>query len=319
MSRNVRDSAILAKIETTYGTDAVPTGSVNAMVVSNQSVTPINAQNVDRALLRPYLGSSEQLIGTKYVELSFDVELQGSGTAGTAPAYGALLRAAGMAEVVSAGSRVEYTPVSNSFESATIYYFDSGVVHKLLGARGDVEFKLIVGTKPVMSYSFKGLYGGVAEGATPAFTISNFKTPAVVTDTNTADILLGCTYSAGALSGGTAYPSKGLSAKLGNSVDFIALVGGESIDITDRQATAALSLDLTAAQEVALIDKVLNNTATSIGLVHGTTAGYKVTVFTPAVQLLSPKKEDQNGRRMIGLDGRLLPVAGNDEFRLVVA
>lgn len=319
MSRNVRDSAILAKIETTYGTDAVPTGSVNAMLVSNQSVTPINAQNVDRALVRPYLGSSEQLIGTKYVELSFDVELQGSGTAGTAPAYGSLLRAAGMAEVVSAGSRVEYTPVSVGFESATIYYYDSGVVHKLLGARGDVELKLNVATKPVMSFSFKGLYGGVSEAVTPAITISNFKTPAVVTDTNTADILLGCTYSSGTLSGGTAYPSKGLSAKLGNSVDFIAMVGGESIDITDRQATAALTLDLTAAQEVALVDKVLNNTATSIGLTHGTTAGYKVTVFTPSVQLLSPKKEDQNGRRMIGLDGRLLPVAGNDELRLVVA
>lgn len=317
--RNIRDAAILAKIETTYGTDAVPSGAVNAMLVSNQNVNQLNAQNVDRALVRPYLGASEQLVGTKYVELSFDVELQGSGTAGTAPAYGPLLRAAGMAEVVSAGSRVEYTPISTSFESATIYYYDSGVVHKLLGARGDAEFKLNVGGKPIMSFSFKGLYGGISAGVTPALTISNFKTPAVVTDTNTADILLGCTYATGSLSGGTAYPSKGLSAKLGNSVDFIALVGGESIDITDRQATAALSLDLAAAQEVTVMDDILNNVATSIGLTHGLTAGYKVTLFAPSVQLINPKKEDQSGRRLIGLEGRLLPVSGNDELRLVVA
>jgi len=319
MTRNVRDSAILAKIETTYGTDAVPTGSVNAMLVSNQTVNPLNAQNVDRALVRPYLGASEQLTGTKYIELSFDVELQGSGTAGTAPAYGPLLRAAGMAEVVSAGSRVEYTPISTSFESATLHYYDSGVVHKLLGARGDVEFKLSVGGKPIMSFNFKGLDGGIVAAGTPAITISNFKTPAVVTDANTADILLGCSYATGALSGGTAYPSKGLTAKLGNSVDFIALVGGESIDITNREATAAISLDLTAAQEVTFMGNVIDNAATSIGLTHGTTAGYKVTLFAPSVQLLNPKKEDQSGRRMIGFDGRLLPAAGNDELRLVVA
>lgn len=319
MPRNVRDSVILTKIETTYGTDSVPTGSVNAMLVSNQTVNPLNAQNVDRALAHPYLGASEQLVGTKHIELSFDVELQGSGTAGTVPAYGPLLRACGMAESISAGNRVEYTPISNSFESATVYYYDSGVLHKLLGARGTVEFKTNVGEKPVMSFSFKSLYGGVSEGATPAISTSNFKTPAVVTDANTADILLGCTYATGALSGGTPYPSKGLSANLGNSVDFIALVGGESIDVTNREATASISLDLTAAQEVSLMNSVVSNIATSIGLTHGTTAGYKVTLFAPAVQLLNPKKEEQSGRRMIGFDGRLLPSSGNDELRLVVA
>jgi len=319
MARIVRNSAILAKIETTYGTDSVPTGSANAMLVSNQQVNPLNAQNVDRALLRPYLGASEQLVGTKYVELSFDVELQGAGTAGTAPAYGPLLRAAGLAEAISAGARVEYTPISSAFESATIYYYDDGVVHKLLGARGDVEFKMNVGEKPVMSFSFRGLYGGVSAASTPALTISNFKTPAVITDSNTADILLGCTYATGSLSGGTAYPSKGLSARLGNSVDFIALVGGESIDVTNRESTASVSLDLTAAQEVTLMGNVVNNTATSIGLTHGSTAGYIVTLFAPSVQLLNPKKEEQSGRRMIGFDGRLLPSAGNDELRLVVA
>lgn len=319
MTRSVRKSAILAKLETAYGIDAVPTGSVNAMLVSNQQITPLTTSNVDRSIVRPYLGASEQLVGTKYVELSFDVELQGSGTAGTAPAYGALLRAAGMAETITVGSYVEYTPVSESFESATIYYHDDGVVHKLLGARADVEFKLSVGAKPVMSFSVKGLYGGVATASNPTVAYSNFKTPAVVTDSNTADLLLGCTYATGALAGGTAYSSKGITAKLGNSVDFIALVGGESVDITDRAATCSLSLDMTAAQEVAIVNQIIANSTVALGLTHGTGAGHKVTVFAPAAQLLSPKKEDQNGRRMIGLDGRLLPVAGNDEFRLVVA
>lgn len=38
MTRLVRKTAILAKIETTYGTDAVPTGIANAILISNQSI-----------------------------------------------------------------------------------------------------------------------------------------------------------------------------------------------------------------------------------------------------------------------------------------
>lgn len=319
MTRNVRNAAILAKLETTYGVDAIPTGAVNAMLISNQQITALAANNVDRAIVRPYLGASEQLVGTKHVELSFDVEIQGSGTPGTVPAYGSLLRAAGMAETIVAGSYVEYTPITTGFESATLYYYDDGVVHKLLGARADVDFKLQVGTKPVFSFSFKGVYGGLAAAPNPTVAYDNFKTPAVVTDTNTGDLLLGCTYSAGALTGGTTYVSKGLSAKLGNSVEFIALVGGESIDITDRAATCQLTLDMTAAQEVAMMDQVIATGKTSLGIVHGTTAGYKVGLYAPAVQLINPKKEDQNGRRMIGLEGRLTPASGNDELRIVVA
>ncbi len=38
MPRYTRKTAILAKIETTYGTDAAPTGAANALLISNQSV-----------------------------------------------------------------------------------------------------------------------------------------------------------------------------------------------------------------------------------------------------------------------------------------
>jgi hypothetical protein len=54
-----------------------------------------------------------------------------------------------------------------------------------------------------------------------------------------------------------------------------------------------------------------------LGFVHGTTAGLKVLVHAPAVQLINPSKQDVNGRRLIGYDLRLVPVSGNDELRIV--
>ena len=81
-ARYHRNTAILAKIEATYGTDATPTEAANALLVSNVSINPLNAQNVSRDLIRPFLGGSEQLVGAANIELSFDVELAGAGAAG---------------------------------------------------------------------------------------------------------------------------------------------------------------------------------------------------------------------------------------------
>lgn len=318
MARYIRNTAILAKVETTYGTDAVPTGGANALLVSNVSINPLNAQNVDRDNLRPYFGGSEQLIGTAYVEVSFDVELQGSGTAGTAPAWGALMKACAFAETVTAGQRVEYLPKTASPDSATIYYYDDGVVHKLLGARGDVSIKASAGARPTLSFRFLGIDGGITAETAPAVTLTAWKTPSVITDSNTGDITLGGTYATGAVTGGTAYPSQGLDIAIGNAVNHTPLIGGESIDITGRSVSATLSLDLTAAQEVTIMGEIKANTTRTLSMLHGTAAGYKVLLFAPAVQFINPAKQEINGRRMIGLDARLVPVSGNDELRIVV-
>ena len=42
-ARYVRNSAILAKVEGTYGTDSTPTGAANAVLVSNLSINPLDA------------------------------------------------------------------------------------------------------------------------------------------------------------------------------------------------------------------------------------------------------------------------------------
>ncbi len=155
MSRNVRDTVIIAKTETTYGVNAAGTGAANAILCSEPRITPLVAQNVDRALVRPYFGGSEQLVGTRYVRCEFEVELAGSGTAGTVPAWGPLLRACAFAEVATPGTRVDYTPITNAQESVTIDYFVAGARHRLLGARGNVKIGLASGDRPLMMFSFR--------------------------------------------------------------------------------------------------------------------------------------------------------------------
>ncbi len=316
--RYIRNTAILAKIETTYGVDSVPTGAANAMLVSNLSINPLNAQNIDRDLIRPYFGGSEQLVGTANLQCSFDVELAGSGSAGTAPAWDPLLRACGFAAVVTAGQRVEYNPVSTGQEAVTIYWFDDGVRHILLGARGTVQIRAGLSERPVLSFTFTGIDGGVTSQALPSTTLTGFRTPLPITDANTGDITLGCTYTTGTLSAGTPYPSRGIDLDVGNVVNHMPLLGGESVEITGRSITGSFQLDLTAAQEVSLMSTVKTNTVQSLGLTHGTAAGNTVVLFAPAVQLINPSKPEMNGKRLVGYEARLLPSSGNDELRICV-
>lgn len=317
MPRYLRNTAILAKLESAYGTDSTPDGTANALLVSRATINPLVAKPVDRELIRPYFGASEQLVGASYVEATFDVEIQGSGAAGTAPAWGPLLRACAFAETIFAGSRVEYDPVSQSIESATIYYYDDGVLHKLVGARGDVSLDMNAGQRPVFQFKFQGLDGAMSADSLPAVTLSGWKTPKVMSDVNSGDITFGCTYATGALSGGTAYPSRGLSLELGNSLEFSELLGGEAMDITDRLMKGKTLLDLTPAQEVSFMADVKANSLASLGFVHGTAAGYKVLLFAPAVQKATTTKEALGKRRLIGYDLRLTPVSGNDELKIV--
>jgi hypothetical protein len=209
---------------------------------------------------------------------------------------------------VTASTRVDYTFISTGEESITIYYYDDGVVHKLTGARGSFELVAEIGQKPVLRFKFIGIDAGISAAALPSTTLTGWIKPLVITDANTGDITLGCTY-----------PSRGITINSGITVNHIPELGGESVDISERDVTGKLMLDLTAAQEVTLMATVKANTTQGLGLVHGTAAGQKVTIFGTNAQLINPTKEEVSGKRFNGYDVRFVASAANDDFRIVVA
>jgi hypothetical protein len=106
MSLLNRKRTILAKIQPTPGQDSVPTGAANAILVRNLDIAPLNSVNVSRDLVRAYYGNSDQLAASVSVGCSFEVELAGSGSAGTtAPAWGALLRGCAFSETALAAAQ----------------------------------------------------------------------------------------------------------------------------------------------------------------------------------------------------------------------
>lgn len=325
MARLTRDAAILFGLESTYGTDPTLTGSAAVLFVSNFQPPRLVSSNVDRDLVRPYLGGSEQLLGSAYKEVSFDVELVGSGTAGAAPAWGKLLQACGFAETVIADTRVDYLPITNSVPSATIYCHDSGVKHRMLGCRGEWSISARVGEVPRISFRFVGIDGDISTASQPTVDVSTWQTPQVITNAFTPSMIIGGTVAATgapAISGGTDLISTGLTLASGNQVTYSDLINLESVDITAREVSGSLEVDQTASQEVTRYGQVKLNTLSSLSMLHGTVAGKKVLLHMPSVQWINPAAGDVNGRRTQTYDMRCVPNpagSGNDELRIVTS
>lgn len=319
MARLIKKTVILAKIETTVGTDAVPTGAANALQVMDLSITPLDAKNVDMNILTPWFGGAVSLVGSASVKCSFSVPLAGAGLPENAPAWGALLVGCANAETsgLTTPNRVEYLPVTDLLKTLTIYWYDDGLLHKLLGAFGNVKLSAKSGEAPKLTFDFVGLDGGVSATANATATLTGWQIPKAITKANVTDINIGCTYAAGALTGGTLYNSTGLTLDWGNKVEFAPMLTTEQVVLNDRQVKGSMSLDLTAAQEATFLGMVKSNAMQSIGFVIGNTSGNKVMLHMPAVQLLNPKKEDFSGMRLIGFDLSVKPLYGNDEVRIV--
>jgi hypothetical protein len=303
-----RRKVLLAKIEVTYGTDPTPDGTNNAILARNINLTPLEQIVAPRQIVQSYLGNSDELIAASYVRLDFEVEMAGGGAAGTAPKYGPLLRACAMSETTSAGVDVQYKPISTTHESITLYFYVDGRLHKLLGARGTVGLRMGRLGDPVFAFSFTGLYAAVTDAANASPTLTGFQTPLPVNNTNTTSFALH-SYS-GVLDN--------LSIDLNNQVVYRHLVGAETVIIPDRGPRGSVMMEsvLVATKDWWTIARA--GTLSTLSILQGTTAGNKVQIDAPKVQITQPRESEQDGVQMITLGLLLKPSSGNDELVIKV-
>lgn len=302
-----RKRVILAKQEVSYGTDPTPTGAANAILVRNLAINPLGGETVDRDLVRPFLGQSEQLPSVFEVSIEFEVECQGAGAAGTAPAWGVLLKSCGFAETVTASTDVAYTPISDTLPSATFYVNVDGVLHKITGARGTVEIAIDAKGIPVMRFRFLGLFNAPTDTAAPVPTFTPWKTPLVANSTNTPTFSLH----------GVNPVLQSLSINVNNTLVHRSLIGADSVLITDRKVSgqAMIEATLIATKDWYTVSK--SATLAALQLIHGTVAGSKFKIDAPNVQVVNPRYAESDGVAMLQFDINLIPgSSGNDELKI---
>jgi hypothetical protein len=309
MALLARKTYILAKAEATVGTNSSP-ANTDAVLVKSLELTPLAGDVVSRDLIRGYLGNSESLIAQTYVELKFDVELAGSGTAGTAPRYGNLLQACGLALTTVASTSNTYAPVSSSFGSSTIVYNTDGLNHVLTGCRGSFSIKAEVGQIPTLSFTMMGVYNAPTDVSPVSASYTAQATPLVFRQGNTSAFSI-FSYS-GLL--------QSFDFDLANSTVYRQLVGSSAgeVLITDRKPAGSCMIE--APPTLATKDFFAIALASATGglsFTHGTTAGNRVVFSSPQTDITTPAYGEADGVRMLNLPYVSVPTtAGNDEFSL---
>lgn len=304
-----KSKIILYEIETEYGTDPVPAGNVNAMLMTNVTLVPMEGEDVSRELEFPWIAGQPMIpVGTR-VRLRGRVELAPSGTAGVAPAWGPLLRSCRCSQTIVADTSVTYAPISDNMESGTLYFWIGGTRHTAVGCRGDATLRFSAQAIPYIEFDLLGLYAEPTEQTRAVPVLTGFKKPVVVTNANT-------TFEANA----TALVLREATLALGNQVEFRGLVGSESIIIPDAAELFSFRVEATPVSTFnpyALAKP--DAAALDVELVHGTAAGMIATLAIPAMQLKRPSGfENSQNIAEWPLEGVPQPTTGNDQWSLAL-
>lgn len=302
---------VLFKIEATYGTDPNPTGAANALLVQNLSVSPMEGQDIARDLDRPLFAADSTLAANLHAKLTFKVELASSGAAGSAPAWGPLIRACGCAQTIAANTSVTYNPVSDGIESGTFHFHYDGIRHRLRGARGTFKMMVEASNIPYLEFEFTGLFEPATDTANPAAVLSAFKAPVVATAASTPVFTID----------GTSMVLRRLSFDAGAAVEPRFLIGaaGESILITGRSETLEAQIEAGAMSTFNPYQKAMQNAQMPVVLQHGTAAGARITLNVPKAQMQRPSGIDAQ-QNVAEWPLRFIPQlgTGNDQWTLVL-
>jgi hypothetical protein len=315
MTLSTRRRLLLAAAESTYNTAPTFAGT-DALLVSNLEVSPLEVELLDRELVRGFFGNSEKVVGQRMASASFDVEIAGSGTAGTAPRWGRCLRACGFGETVVSATSVTYAPTSaNNIIGLSLDFNADGNRHLLTGCRGTATINLAVGNElPKISFEFMGIYNAAAKATQVTPTFGNQATPVAVNSQNTTGV------SAFGFSG----CMESFSLELNNETPFRQLAGcTQRVAITNRAPSGELVIEApiigSGAGEKDFFALVSAQTLGAIGWQHGQTAGNIVTFNAPNCNLGSLTYPDSDGVLMLNMPFMPNPTnAGNDEFSLVL-
>jgi len=300
---------LLAKLEATYGVDPVPDAATDAILATEVSLTPMEGNDLSRDLETPYLGAQGTIPVELHSKLSFKVELSPSGTAGTAPAWGPLLRACAVAETISVGVSVTYNPISDAHESIALHILIGGTRYVLLGSRGTCKSTVNAQGIPYLEFAFTGLFTQPSEVARGTPDLTAFKKPQAATNANTPTFTID----------GTGFVMRSCALDLGNAVENRFLIGSEGVLITDKAESFETTVEAVALTTFNPFSLAAAQSSIAVNLVHGTGAGKISTLNIPLAQMqrLQGLENAQNIKewplRMVPL-----PNAGNDQWTLTL-
>ena len=308
----IKKLAILVAIEATSGSIVVPVAA-DAIEVSDVTLTPIEGDEVEQGVIRPFFGASESTLVTLYRKVAFSVGFAGVALAGDLPGWSTLMRACACSVTNTPAPGPDagtvFAPVTDDIESVTIYAVMDKLRYKMAGARGTVKASVDAKQIPKWQFEFTGAFFPVEDvPAMPAVSYAKFQRPLGVNKLNSTVSLDG--FEAACSS---------FQFDIGNQVVKQDLTNVDTTEITGRSSTASITLRNTDVVTKDWIELARAGAKVPFVLKHGQAASNTVSITAPHAQVGKPTFSDQDGIQMITVPLRLIPSdAGNDEWSISV-
>lgn len=303
------EKVFLFGLEASYGTAPTLTGT-DAILATNIRVQPMEGTDVSRNLERALQGAQETIPTAIHAKVTFTTEVIPSGTAGTAPVIGKLLRVCDFAQTIVPTTSVTYTRV-RSAESGALHLWIGNTRFSMIGAQGTGTLRVNAQGLLVVEFELTGLFvpPGEAPPVVPSMDAQLDAELLVATSANTPTFTID----------GVPMVMRSFALNFGNRVVGRFLVGSERIRITGKSEmveTTVEAVPLTTLNPFALAQA---RTKVPIVLTHGTAPGSIFGVSTARAQMQRPTGlEEQDG--ILEWPLRLVPLptsAGNNQLSLI--
>lgn len=292
---------LLAKIESTKGTDSVPVVGTNAVRIRSGKITT-PTESVARNTVKQTMGPQAHLIGKQTFQLELEIELKPSGAAGTAPEYGPLLQACGLSETLVASTSAAYDPLTNSQKSVSIYWFEDGLKYVLLGTVGKVSMDAQIGQVPVLKFTLSAPFVAPTAVSCPTGAVYQSAAPIVMS-------------SADVINDGAAIKVGAYSFDDGNDVQHHYTTGNSEFVVAGRTPKLKLTKDSvsTAAEWTALTA----GTNVVMSATFGASAGNRLVHSGPVLRRESVAHAARADRETLEVAYGMYESAGDDAFKFL--
>jgi len=311
----------LFKTEVTYGTDPTPATATDYLAASGITVRPnlnYNSPAATGISKSPRAGT----LGTGYMDISFDYEIQAvtdEGSEDFTAAMIALLKASGY----EVAAKV-YTPVTGTgaaqYDSLTSWIYMDGLCYKITGCRGNVGFTCNSGDPFKLSATLSGLYKAAVDLAFP----DTLTDPGDTTYVCRGGTLTIDSYSA---------VCRSFDFSLNNVLTPRQTIGAASpatqgiagIGITNRDSggTMVVEAELLATQDYFThLAAVGCPSSAQIALSYEMTDPCSETTCTisiPKIELKNIEPGDDSGHRIFTMPFQAVRSSGDDEISITVA
>ncbi|ELR65844.1 hypothetical protein C942_00931 [Photobacterium marinum] len=241
MARRDKKKIIGFAPETTYGVDAIAAGAAMSHVLGREfTITPLAGESQSLEYDNGMLGQSPQIMTEAYVTVEFTVDFAASKDPAKAAAWGTLMSACQRKVADDAAAKQTlYSIDDEATGSLSIYFFQSGSLHKLVGARGSLALNITAKQFGGIKFAFTGLFVPVTEAVLPQLDFSRWVTPLKIGVENSSFTL-------------DDKPFKLISLEYdqANQVPYQEYVGHQEVMITDYQPTATMVIEAPKLSEL---------------------------------------------------------------------